>query len=160
MTVAAAALLAYARGRTMKLLLALVLGTSFVACKKAPPAAPPPPAPQAVSMVDAGPPARTVETVVMAVFTGSDAHAMAGIGHELEAKRPPVTVELLQQMLVALRRDPGQDEQVRKMRPLLFRSVAVLVGRPALPLLSDCVAALKDVSQLCGGALQEIETAK
>lgn len=159
MTVAGAALLAYARGRTMKLLLALVLGTSLVACKKEPPAETAP-VPPAVSMVDAGPPARTVESAVMAVFVGNDSRAMAGIGHELESKRPPVTVELLKQMLVELRRDPGQDEQVRKMRPLLFRSVAVLVGRPALPLLSDCVATLKDVSQLCGGALQEIETAK
>jgi hypothetical protein len=153
------------------LLLVSSLGLSLVACKKEAPAVPlpaapamPPPAatpepvaPTPAGQAQAGP---AMDTPVLLVFSGNDAHAMAGLGHELESRRPPLTLNVLKQMLALMRKDPGQDEQVRKMRPLLFRSAAVIIGRPALPLLSDCVATVKELSQLCGGALQEIEAAK
>jgi hypothetical protein len=138
--------------------LALVLLASLAACNKKPAPAPP-------SAADMPPPAapqfkqpdQPMDTPVMAVFNGTNAHAMAGLGHELETKRPPLTLNVLQQMLVTLRKAPDQNEQVNKMRALLFRSAAVIIGRPALPFLSDCLATIKELSQLCGGALQEIE---
>jgi hypothetical protein len=139
-----------------KLLVALLLLTSFAGCNKKAPAggqpgtAEPAPAPTLPANMD---------TPVLVVFNGNDAHAMAGLGHELETRRPPLTPNVLKEMLATLRKDPGKTEQIQKMRPLLFRTAAVIIGRPALPLLSDCVATLKDLSQLCGGALQEIEAA-
>jgi hypothetical protein len=145
---------------TKPLLTLLLVGTSLVACKKDAPALPAVPAMPPPASDNAAPAGKTMDTPVLLVFNGTDAHAMAGLGHELEARRPPVTLDLLRQMLTTLRKDPGQDEQVRKMRPLLFRTVAVIIGRPALPLLSDCVATVKELAQLCGGALQEIEAAK
>jgi hypothetical protein len=139
-----------------KLLVAVLLLTSFAGCNKKAPAgtqpgtAEPAPAPTLPANMD---------TPVLVVFNGNDAHAMAGLGHELETRRPPLTQNVLKEMLATLRKDPGKTEQIQKMRPLLFRTAAVIIGRPALPLLSDCVATLKDLSQLCGGALQEIEAA-
>jgi hypothetical protein len=137
-----------------KPLVALALFASSLACnnkKSAEPAPAPPPPPVEPAF------AKPMDTPVLAVFKGDDAHAMAGLGHELETKRPPLAVDTLKQMLATLAKDPGRTEQMQKMRALLFRTSAVLVGRPALPLLSDCVATVKDLSQLCGGALQEIE---
>jgi hypothetical protein len=137
-----------------KPLVALVLLASLATCNKkpaveAPPAPPPPPAAPRFD--------QPMDTPVIAVFNGTDAHAMAGLGHELETKRPPLTLNVLHQMLVTLRKAPDQNDQINKMRALLFRSAAVIVGRPALPFLSDCLATIRELSQLCGGALQEIE---
>lgn len=146
--------MSYPRGSMSKPLLALLLFASLAACKKKeaePASAPPPPPPVEPAFAPA------MDKPVLTVFMADDAHAMAGLGHELETKRPPLAVDTLKQMLTTLAKNPGKTEQLQKMRALLFRTSAVLVGRPALPLLSDCVATVKDLSQLCGGALQEVE---
>jgi hypothetical protein len=139
------------------LVLPLLLATSVFGCKTKTAAQAPSPA-AIVGEPPAPPPEPPINPEgVLFVFQGKDAHAMAGLGHDLETKRPPMGLDLLQKMLATLRKDPGDDEQVRKMRPLLFRTTAVLIGRPALPLLSDCVATVPALSQLCGGALIEIQ---
>lgn len=145
--------MSYAGKPMSKPFVALLLLASLAGCKKQEAAPPPAPPPAPVEPAFAQP----MDAPVLAVFKADDAHAMAGLGHELETKRPPLAVDTLKQMLATLAKDPGKTEQLQKMRALLFRTSAVLVGRPALPLLSDCVATVKDLSQLCGGALQEIE---
>lgn len=146
----------------------LLLAPLTTACPSKKSAEGPPPEPSPAPSTDvsptppegAGPAPAGIEDGVLFVFAGRDAHAMAGLGHELEAKRPRLSPDLLKKELVFLRKDPGDQKEIREMRALLFRTTAVLVGRPAAPLLSDCVATLKELVQLCGGALQEIEASK
>jgi hypothetical protein len=54
----------------------------------------------------------------------------------------------------------GGDPGVRMMRPMLFRTTAVIVGPPAGPLLAKCTASSKDLVSLCQDTQREIDKSK
>ena len=103
-------------------------------------------------------PARAdLEGDVFTVFSGNDASAMSALGQRLEMERPNLPVGLLDRMLTFQREHLSEDPALRMLRPMLFRTVAVIIGAPARPTLQRCVAGGGDLDRLCENTLREID---
>jgi hypothetical protein len=106
------------------------------------------------------PQASTVESEIYAVFSGSDARALAQMGQRLESERPRLSPELVGRMLSFLTSAPPQDPPVSILRPMLFRTVAVVVGRDSKPYLEHCIASSTEFSDLCSSTAAELASAR
>lgn len=103
-------------------------------------------------------PARAdLESEVFTVFSGNDASAMSALGQRLEAERPNLPVGLLERMLTFQREHVTDDPPLRMLRPMLFRTVAIIIGAPARPTLQNCVNGGGDLDRLCEDTLREID---
>ena len=103
-------------------------------------------------------PARAdLEGDVFAVFSGNDASAMSALGQRLESERPNLPVALLDRMLTFQHEHLTDDPALRMLRPMLFRTVAVIIGSPARPTLQRCVTGGGDLDRLCEDTLREID---
>ena len=100
--------------------------------------------------------ASTPDNEVYETFVGTDARAMAQIGQRIERERPPLTPELVERMLAFLENHSEPDPPLRMLRPILFRSTAVIVGQPAAPSLQRCTREAPELVELCQDALQEL----
>lgn len=89
-------------------------------------------------------------------FVGTDAQAMAALGESVERDRPPLKAEVVDKMLSFLKEHPEEGPPLGMLRPMLFRSVAVVVGQAAIPRLQRCATEAPELAELCQGALQEI----
>lgn len=105
----------------------------------------------------AAPPRAILESDVFTVFSGNDASAMSALGQRLEAERPSLPVGLLDRMLTFLHEHVADDPGLRMLRPMLFRSVAVIIGTQARPTLQGCVASGGDLDHLCEDTLREVD---
>jgi hypothetical protein len=103
------------------------------------------------------PPRADLESDVFAVFSGTDASAMSALGQRLESERPSLPVGLLDRMLTFLHEHLTDDPGVRMLRPMLFRTVAVIIGTPARTSLQSCIASGGDADHLCEDTLREID---
>jgi hypothetical protein len=93
---------------------------------------------------------------VYETFVGTDAQAMAALGQRVERDRPPLKPEVVDRMLIFLREHPEEGPPLGMLRPMLFRSVAVVVGKPAIPSLQRCATEAPKLAELCQGAFQEL----
>ena len=110
------------------------------------------------SMTQGARPARAdLQGDVFTVFSGNDLSAMAALGQRLESERPNLPVGLLDRMLTFLHEHLTDDPPLRMVRPMLFRTVAVIIGAPARPTLQRCVAGGGDLDRLCENTLREID---
>jgi len=103
------------------------------------------------------PPRADLESEVFTVFSGTDANAMAALGQRLESERPSLPVGLLDRMLTFLHEHLTDDPGVRMLRPMLFRTVAVIIGTPARASLQSCIASGGDTDHLCEQTLHDID---
>jgi hypothetical protein len=101
----------------------------------------------------------TLESEIYAIFSGSDTRAMAQMGQRLERERPRLSPELVGRMLSFLTSAPPQDSPVIMLRPMLFRTVAVVVGPDSRPYLEDCIASSMKFSDLCSSTVAELASA-
>jgi hypothetical protein len=105
----------------------------------------------------ARPPRADLEGDVFTVFSGNDAGAMSALGQRLESERPNLSVGLLERMLTFQHEHLTDDSGLRMMRPMLFRTVAVIIGAPARPTLQNCINGGADLDRLCEDTLREID---
>ena len=98
------------------------------------------------------------EHEALRVFAGDDARAMARLGERLEKDRPPFSSALLDEMLEVLTNSRPGDPGVRMLRPMVFRTVSVIVGPAARPTLERCAAGAGEYATLCSETLREMES--
>lgn len=101
----------------------------------------------------------TPDDEVYKTFVGTDAQAMAQLGQRIERERPPLKSELVEKMLAFLKDHSEDGPPLQMLRPMLFRSVAVVVGQPAAPILQRCATEAPGLAQLCQDTLQELSDA-
>jgi hypothetical protein len=101
-------------------------------------------------------PTATLDERVYSTFAGTDAEAMAKLGERLERERPPLKTETVERMLAFLKDHPEDAPPLQMLRPMLFRSAAVVVGQPASPILQRCTTEAPSLAQLCQETLQEL----
>ena len=106
------------------------------------------------------PQASALDSEIYNVFSGSDARAMAQMGQRLERERPRLSPELVDRMLSFLISAPAQDPPVSMLRPMLFRTVAVVVGHDSRPFLENCVDTSTEFSSLCRSTIAELTSAR
>jgi hypothetical protein len=102
--------------------------------------------------------AGALESRIYAVFSGPDAGAMAQMGQRLEMERPHLSPELVGRMLSFLASAPPQNPPLSMLRPMLFRTVAVVVGSDAKPYLEECIASSTELSGLCSSVVEELDS--
>jgi len=85
---------------------------------------------------------------------------MAQMGQRVERERPRLSPALVERMLSFMIDAPDGGPPLQMLRPMLFRSVAVVVGLPAQPVLQRCVTQVARLRGLCQDTMTEISTAK
>ena len=101
----------------------------------------------------------SVDEEVYGVFVSSDANAIARMGQHVEQERPPLSANLVERMFAFMTTDVDSGPPLQMLRPMLFRSVAVVVGAPAKPTLERCAAESERLRSLCQDTMAEISGA-
>ena len=81
---------------------------------------------------------------------------MAELGQRLKNERPPLGAELVSRMVAYLEATPPPDMHLRMMRPMLMRTVAVIVGPDSVPALERCAEESAEYGSLCRDTIAEI----
>jgi hypothetical protein len=78
------------------------------------------------------------------------------MGQRVEQERPPLSPKLVERMFAFMTSAGDSGPPLQMLRPMLFRSVAVVVGVPAKPTLQRCSAESEQLRDLCQETLAEI----
>jgi len=98
----------------------------------------------------------SIEDQVLAIFKADDAQAIADLGGRLEQHRPSLDPSIVAEMYGFLSQDDSSDPGLRMVRPMVFRTVAVIVGPASLGTLESCVSSESEYASLCQNTVEEI----